>query len=163
MRVPHLVPQDGAWFADDCTVVGDVTVGPEASLWYGVVVRGDVAKIAIGARTNVQDLACLHPQHDEDVLVGADCVIGHGAIVHNREVGDGCLIGMGAILMPGSRIGAGSIVAAGALVPPGMTVPPGSLVVGSPAKVVRAVRPAESAEIRATVERYLGLARRHAR
>ena len=162
MRKPRLDLIDGAYYADDCTVQGDVAVGAESSLWYGVVVRGDVARIRIGARTNVQDLTCIHPQHDEDVLIGDDCVIGHGAIIHNREIGDGCLIGMGAILMPGARIGRGSIVAAGALVPPGTVVPPGSLVMGSPAKVVRSVRAGETAEIASTVERYLGLARRHA-
>jgi gamma-carbonic anhydrase len=162
MRTPHLVLSNGAWLADNCTVCGDVTIGPEVSLWYGVVVRGDVAKISIGARTNVQDLACVHPQHDEDVLIGADCVIGHGAIVHTRTIEDGCLIGMGAILMPGSKIGAGSIVAAGALIPIGMVVPPKSLVVGSPGKVVRPVRESETAEIASGVARYLGLARRHA-
>ncbi len=161
MRKPRLEFVSGAYYADDCTVWGDVAVGAESSLWYGVVVRGDVARIRIGARTNIQDLACVHPQHDEDVLIGNDCVIGHGAIVHNRETEDGCLIGMGAILMPGSRIGRGSIIAAGALVPPGTIIPPGSLVVGSPGKVVRTVRSAETAEIAATVARYLELARRH--
>jgi carbonic anhydrase/acetyltransferase-like protein (isoleucine patch superfamily) len=161
-RKARLVEADGRWFADSCTVVGDVTVAEGVSIWYGVVVRGDVAKISIGARTNLQDLACVHPQHDQDVEIGADCVIGHGAIVHNRVVGDGCLIGMGAILMPGARIGRGSIVAAGALVPIGADVPPGSLVVGSPGRVVRSVKEAETREIAEGVARYLDLARRHA-
>ena len=161
-RKPRLIEEDGRWFADSCVVVGDVTVGEQVSIWYGTVVRGDVARISIGARTNLQDLACVHPQHDQDVEIGADCVIGHGAIVHNRFVGDGCLIGMGAILMPGARIGAGAIVAAGALVPIGADVPPKSLVVGSPGRVVRSVKESETREIAEGVERYLDLARRHA-
>jgi len=162
MRIPHLIQKDGGFYADNCTVVGDVTVGVDASIWYGTVVRGDVARIRIGARTNIQDLTMVHPQHDEDVEIGADVTIGHSAIVHGRVVGDGCLIGMGAILLDGSRIGAGSLIAAGALVPRGREIPPRSLVVGSPGKIIREVTDAELTGFAEGVRRYMDLARRHA-
>ena len=131
----HLVA--GAFLADNCTVVGQVDLGAEGSVWYGTVIRGDVARIAIGERTNVQDLTMIHPQHDEDVLIGREVTIGHGAVIHCREVGDRCLVGIKAILLPGAVIGEGSIIAAGALVPQGRIIPPRSLVVGSPGRVVR--------------------------
>ncbi len=161
MRTPHLIKQGRAYIADNATVVGDVTLGEAVSVWYGTVIRGDVASITVGPRTNVQDLTVVHPQHDEDVVVGSDCVIGHGVMLHCRQIGDRCLIGMGAILLPGARIGDGCLVAAGALVPVGMIVPPRKLVVGSPARVVRDVREDELREFEETVQRYLGLALDH--
>lgn len=163
MRIPHLIEKDGAYFADNCTILGDVTVAPEASIWFNTIVRGDVAKIRIGPRTNVQDLTMIHPQHDQDVEIGADVTIGHNAVVHCRTVEDRCLIGIGAILLPGAHIGADSIVAAGALVTLGKVIPPRSLVVGSPGKVIRQVTDAELSDLRENVERYLQLARRHVR
>ena len=152
-----------AWIADDATIVGDVTLGPDASIWYGTVVRGDVAAISIGARTNLQDLTVVHPQHDEDVIVGEDCVVGHGVMLHCREVGDGCLVGRGSILLPGARVGAQCLVAAGALVPVGMQIPARKVVMGSPARVVRDVRAEELVEFQSAVQRYLELAQQHLR
>ena len=163
MRIPHLILRDDAWFADNCTILGDVTVARDASIWFNTIVRGDVAPISIGERTNIQDLTMVHPQHDEPVVIGQDVTIGHNAVIHCREVGAGCLIGIGAILLPGARIGAESLVAAGALVTAGKVIPPRSLVVGSPGKVVRQVTDEEVAGFRENVERYLMLARRHAR
>lgn len=161
MRKPHLERFGEAFVADNATIVGAVHLAKDVSVWYGVVIRGDVASITIGEGTNVQDLACIHPQHDENVVIGRDVTIGHGAIVHGLSVGDGALIGMGAILLPGSRVGAGALVAAGAVVTPGATIPDGMLAVGSPAKVVRPVRDSEKAMMRETVERYAGLVRTH--
>ncbi len=152
-----------AWVADDATIVGDVSLGPDANIWYGTVVRGDVAAISIGARTNLQDLTVVHPQHDEDVIVGEDCVVGHGVMLHCREVGDGCLVGMGSILLPGARVGAQCLVAAGALVPVGMQIPDRKVVMGSPARVVRDVRAEELVEFQSAVQRYLELAQQHLR
>lgn len=163
MRQPRLVRIGDAWLADDCTVVGDVDLGLDVSIWYGTVVRGDVAPIAIGARTNVQDLVVVHPQHDEDLAIGREVTIGHGAVVHGRRVGDRCLVGINAILLPGSVIGEGSIVAAGALVPIGRVIPPRSLVLGSPARVVRRVTDDEYAALIDSAERYLGYAASHVR
>jgi carbonic anhydrase/acetyltransferase-like protein (isoleucine patch superfamily) len=161
-RAPRLIEANGAWVADDATIWGDVTLGRESSVWYGTVVRADVAKIRIGARTNVQDLSLIHPQHDEDVEIGADVTIGHGVMVHCRAIEDGCLIGIGSILLAGARIGAQSLIAAGALVPTGKVIPPRSVVIGSPGRIVRQVTDADLQVFRENVERYVGLARRHA-
>ena len=159
MRKPRLELHGGVFLADDCTVVGEVTLGRDASVWYGVVIRGDVAAIRIGDRTNVQDTAVIHPQHDEDVSIGEEVTIGHAAVVHGRVVESRCLIGIKSVLLPGSVIGEGSIVAAGALVPEGRIVPPRSLVVGMPARVVRAVTDDELAAIVDSARRYVDYAR----
>jgi carbonic anhydrase/acetyltransferase-like protein (isoleucine patch superfamily) len=148
--------------ADDATIWGDVTLGRDASIWYGTIVRADVAKIRIGARTNIQDLSLVHPQHDEDVEIGADVTIGHGVMVHCRAIEDGCLIGIGAILLKGARIGAESLIGAGALVPNDKVIPPRSVVIGSPGKIVRQVTDDDLKMFRENVERYVELARRHA-
>jgi carbonic anhydrase/acetyltransferase-like protein (isoleucine patch superfamily) len=161
-RAPRLVRSGGAFVADNATICGDVTLGAESSVWYGTIVRADVAKIRIGARTNVQDLSLVHPQHDEDVVVGEDVTIGHGVMVHCRTIGDRCLIGIGAILLAGAQIGAESLIAAGALVPTGRVIPPRSVVIGSPGKIVRQVTDADLAVFRENIARYLELARRHA-
>jgi carbonic anhydrase/acetyltransferase-like protein (isoleucine patch superfamily) len=161
-RSPRLIEVNGAWIADDATVCGDVTLGAGASIWYGVVVRADVAKIRIGARTNVQDLSVVHPQHDEDVEIGAEVTIGHGVMAHGRVIGDGSLIGIGAILLAGSRIGEQCLIGAGALIPVGKVIPPRSVVLGSPGRIVRQVTDADLKAFRENVERYADLARRHA-
>lgn len=161
MREPHLEIVKNAYIADNATVVGDVTLGADVSVWYGTVIRGDVAAIRIGARTNVQDLTMIHPQHDEDVEIGEEVTIGHAAVVHGRIVGNRCLIGIKAILLPGSVIGDGSIVAAGALVPLGKIIPPRSLVVGTPCKVIRQVTDEEYAGLIDSAQRYVQYAKRH--
>ncbi|HVK64130.1 MAG TPA: gamma carbonic anhydrase family protein [Polyangium sp.] len=152
----------GVFLAPNATLVGDVELGDEASVWFGAVLRGDIGPIRIGARTNVQDLACLHltdggsgaqlrlPERSpraetgSKTTIGADVTIGHGAILHGCTVEDGCLIGMGSIVLDNAVIGAGSVIAAGALVPPRMVIPPRSMVKGSPAKVVREVTDEEA-------------------
>ncbi|MGW1618063.1 gamma carbonic anhydrase family protein [Streptomyces sp. NPDC002172] len=123
--------------APTASVIGDVTLEAGASVWYGAVVRGDVEKITVGARANVQDNVTLHADPGFPVRVGERVSIGHNAVVHGATVEDDCLIGMGATVLNGAVIGAGSLVAAQALVPQGMVVPPGSLVAGVPAKVRR--------------------------
>jgi carbonic anhydrase/acetyltransferase-like protein (isoleucine patch superfamily) len=129
---------DGDVFvAPTASVVGDVTLHAGASVWYGAVLRGDVERITVGARSNVQDNCTLHADPGFPVTVGERVSIGHNAVVHGATVGDDCLIGMGATVLNGAVIGAGSLVAAQALVPQGMQVPPGSLVAGVPAKVRR--------------------------
>ncbi|MEM6750504.1 MAG: gamma carbonic anhydrase family protein [Planctomycetota bacterium] len=127
----------GVYLADTARVTGEVKLAPGASLWYGAAVRGDVAPITIGPRTNVQDCAVIHCDHGHANHIGADVTIGHGAIVHGRSVGDGTLIGMGAVVMGGTHIGQGCLIAAGAVVPPGKTIPDGHVVMGVPGKVVR--------------------------
>ncbi|MFF7471951.1 DapH/DapD/GlmU-related protein [Streptomyces sp. NPDC008092] len=129
--------EDGVFVAPTASVIGDVTLQAGASVWYGAVVRGDVEKITVGARANVQDNVTLHADPGFPVTVGERVSIGHNAVVHGATVEDDCLIGMGATVLNGAVIGAGSLVAAQALVPQGMVVPPGSLVAGVPAKVRR--------------------------
>lgn len=126
-----------AFVADGAYVIGKVEVGPEASIWFGAVVRGDEDRIRIGARTNIQDGAVLHADPGFPCTIGEGCVVGHRAIVHGCTVGDHCLIGMGAVVMNGVRLGDGCVVAAGAVVPEGREFPARSLVVGVPARAVR--------------------------
>lgn len=148
-RVPQIAAT--AYIDPAATVIGDVTIGEHSSLWPGVVVRGDVHWIRIGARTNVQDNSVLHVMKDEFPLVLGDGVtVGHGSILHGCTIESNVLIGMGSIILNNARIGAGTIIAAGTLVPEGTDVPPGSLFVGHPGKFRRALTAADSA----TIERY---------
>jgi carbonic anhydrase/acetyltransferase-like protein (isoleucine patch superfamily) len=148
--------------APNATLIGDVELGDEASVWFGCVLRGDIGSIRIGARTNVQDLVCMHLTDGVSVtVVGADVTIGHGAILHGCTVGDRCLIGMGSILLDNAVIGEGSLVAAGSLVPPRMVVPPRSLVRGNPAKVLREVTEDEGRLGILGAEHYVEHARRY--
>lgn len=141
--------------AEDVTILGDVTLGQNSSLWFGVVARGDVAPITIGANTNIQDGCLLHNRTGIPTIVGCNVTVGHGAILHGCTIGDNCLIGMGAILLNGSIVGEGSIIAAGTLVTERTVIPPGSMVMGNPGKVVRDVRPDEVAYTLANVEEYI--------
>jgi carbonic anhydrase/acetyltransferase-like protein (isoleucine patch superfamily) len=152
----------GVFLAESCSVIGDVVVGEDSSIWYGTVVRGDVMPIRIGARTSIQDNTVIHVTSDfSGTIIGNDCTVGHSAIVHACTVEDFCLIGMGSIILDGARIGRGSLVGAGALVTPGTDIPPGSLVVGSPAKVKRPINEKERAQIAYGAEHYVELARRY--
>lgn len=150
------------WIAPNATVVGDVTLGPKSSVFYGVVLRGDIARIVVGEGTNLQDNAIVHLADDLDAVIGAWCTVGHGAIIHACTVGDECLIGMGATILDGARIGARSIVGAGAVVTPGTVVPPGSMVLGAPAKVTRTLSAAEQAALRGWADKYVEVSRAHA-
>jgi carbonic anhydrase/acetyltransferase-like protein (isoleucine patch superfamily) len=163
MRKPHLYASGPAFLADNATVVGKVKLARRVSVWYGCVVRGDVARIQVGEDTNIQDLTVVHPQHDEDIEIGSRVVIGHNVMVHGRTIGDDALIGMGAILLPGSRVGNGCLVGAGALVPMNMVIPDGHLALGNPARVIRPVRDEEKKMIQETVNRYLNLIAEHLR
>jgi carbonic anhydrase/acetyltransferase-like protein (isoleucine patch superfamily) len=137
-------------------VIGDVHIGAESSVWMNVVIRGDVHRIRIGARTNVQDGTIVHVQGGtHPTTIGDEVTIGHGAIVHGCTIEDRCLIGMGAILLNGVNVGAESIVAAGSLVPEGFVVPARSLVMGSPATVRRALTDADAAAIRVYAANYV--------
>lgn len=133
--------EGGAFAAKNATLTGNITLGAEANVWFGCVIRGDDAPIQIGARTNVQDLTMIHADTDVPNIIGEEVTIGHRCVLHGATVGDRCLIGMGAILLGGSVIGEGSIIGAGAVVKEGMIIPPRSLVVGVPAKIVREVGP----------------------
>ena len=140
-------------------VSGDVTLGRGVNIWYNAVLRGDDGAITVGEGTNIQDCAVLH----EETHVGAGCTIGHGAIVHGCTVGDNTLIGMGAVVLNGARIGRDCIVGAGALVTGKLDAPDGSMVLGSPARVVRALTEAEIQQNRRSAEGYLAAAERYRR
>src|SRR5688500_4135503 len=128
----------GGWYvADSAVVTADVRIGVDVSIWFGTVIRGDVAPVTIGARTNLQDLVLIHCDGGFPNHIGADVTIGHGAIVHGVRVGDRSLVGMGAILLGQSVVGTESLVAAGSVVPPRMVVPDRTMVAGVPARIVR--------------------------
>lgn len=148
-----------AFVAPNATVIGDVEVGPDASIWYGAVVRGDLSKIAIGARSNVQDGAVLHGDPDQPTVLEADVTVGHRAVIHGAYIESGCLIGIGAIVLSGVRVGSGSLVGAGALIT--RDVVARSVVMGLPGKVVRTLSEAEVADLRHHAAEYVALARRH--
>lgn len=154
---------DDCFVADTATVIGRVTLGRQASVWFNAVVRGDLEPIAVGERTNIQDGAILHTDPGYPLQVGAEVTVGHGAILHGCSIGDGTMVGIGAIVLSGAQVGKGCIVGAGALVPEGRVITDGSLVLGSPGKVVRSVTPEQSAELLAGAEHYVKNAARYLR
>jgi carbonic anhydrase/acetyltransferase-like protein (isoleucine patch superfamily) len=148
-----------AFIAPGAAVFGDVTVGEEASIWFQATARGDINRIIVGPRSNVQDGAVLHVADEYHCEIGELVTVGHKAVVHACTIEDEVLVGMGAIILDGARIGARSIIGAGALVTGGKQIPPGSLVLGSPAKVVRALTEEEQRGIRVWADRYVTLSR----
>jgi len=154
-QMPRVHPS--AFIDDSAQVIGDVEIGEESSVWMCVVIRGDVNRIRIGRRSNVQDGTIVHVMKDtHPTVIGDNVTIGHGAVVHGCTIEDRCLVGMGAILLNGVTVGSGSIVAAGTLLPEGMQVPPRSLVMGSPGKVRRTLSDADLDEIQMYADRYVG-------
>jgi carbonic anhydrase/acetyltransferase-like protein (isoleucine patch superfamily) len=145
---------DDVFLAPGSVVMGDVEIGAGSSVWFNVVIRGDVAPIRIGERTNVQDNSVLHIDPDAPCIVGDDVTIGHGAIVHGTTVGDGAMIAMGAIVLSRSNIGAGAVIAAGAVVGEGVVVAPGALMMGIPAKERRILNADEQATFRRIAPHY---------
>jgi len=153
----------GTWVAPSADLIGDVTCGEDCSIWFGCVVRGDVHSITIGDRTNIQDLSMVHVTHYKNgdrstgnpTLIGNDVTVGHRVMLHGCTIEDACLIGMSATILDGAVIGKESIVGAGALVTKNKIFPPRSLIVGSPAKVVRELNEEEVAELYASAARYV--------
>lgn len=153
-----------AFVAPGAVLIGDVELGEDASVWFGAVLRGDVGSIRIGARSNLQDLVCVHMTGGHSVTeIGREVTVGHGAILHGCTVGDRALVGMGATLLDLAVVGEGSVVAAGSLVPPRMVIPPRSLVRGNPARVVREVNEAEARLGIDGAEHYVESARQYVR
>src|SRR3989441_5848321 len=159
-RTPQI--DASAYLVDSAIVVGDVVVGPEASLWFHAVVRGDVERVRIGARTNLQDNATVHVTRARwPTLVGEGVTVGHAAVLHGCTVGDHCLVGIGAIVLDGAVIEAECLVGAGALVTPGTELPPRSLVLGSPARRVRDLTADELRRLHESAANYVDHARRY--
>lgn len=152
-RTPEL--DDTAFVADGARIVGAVSLGAGASVWYNAVLRGDSSPIVIGPGSNVQDNVSIHVDAGHPVLVGSRVSIGHNAVVHGCTIGDGSLIGMGAVVLSGAVIGEGCLIAGGAVVLGGTEVPPGSLVAGVPAKVRRVLSDDERASLLANAAIYL--------
>ena len=150
-----------AFVAPSADLVGDVRVGEHASIWYGCVLRGDIAPIHVGRETNIQDLTVVHVDPDRPTVIGDRVGVGHRAILHGCEIHDDSLVGMGAIVLSHASIGSGSVIAAGALVTEGMIVPPGSLVVGIPGKIIREVDEELQARIAHTVADYKAITEGH--
>ncbi len=151
---PQIDPA-GAWVAPSADLIGDVRLGADASVWFSAVIRGDNTPMLIGAQTNIQEGAMLHSDYDAPLSIGTGCTIGHHAILHGCTIEDDVLIGMGAIILNRAVIRRGSIVGAGALVTENKDFPPGSLIVGSPAKVVRTLDAGAEAMLRASAAHYV--------
>lgn len=143
------------YLATGAVVTGDVALGADVSVWHNAVLRGDSGKITVGDRTNIQDGCILH----EETTIGCDCTVGHGAILHGCTVGDGCLIGMGAIVLTGAVLGDGCLVGAGALVTGKTNAPAGSVLLGSPAKIVKELTPEQILQQKQDAMHYVTLAK----
>jgi carbonic anhydrase/acetyltransferase-like protein (isoleucine patch superfamily) len=157
-HVPVIAP--GVFIAQNATVIGDVEIGPRANLWFGVIVRGDVNRIRIGARTNVQDgtmIHCTGMGADWPTIIGDDVTIGHMVVLHGCTLEDKCMVGIKAVVLDGAVVESGAMVAAGALVTPGKRVKKGELWGGSPARKLRDLGPDDLALIERLPERYAGL------
>jgi carbonic anhydrase/acetyltransferase-like protein (isoleucine patch superfamily) len=145
----------GVYLAKTAVVLGDVTIGAHSSVWFGAVLRGDINRIVVGHRSNIQDNVVLHLADDFPCLIGNWVTVGHSAIVHACKVGDEVLVGMGAVILDGAVVGKQTIIGAKALVTQGMKIPPGSLVLGAPAKIVRKLTPKERVSPKWWAEKYV--------
>jgi carbonic anhydrase/acetyltransferase-like protein (isoleucine patch superfamily) len=152
-----------AWVAPSAQVMGQVSVGAGASIWFGTVVRGDTERITIGADSNIQDASVLHADAGQPLVIGERVTVGHQAMLHGCTVGDESLIGIGAIVLNGAKIGKNCLVGAGALVTEGKEFPDGSMILGSPAKVVRQLTPEQIEGLRQSAQHYKTNAQRFAK
>ena len=151
----------GVFIAPSADVLGDVTLGEGSSVWYQAVLRGDINRILVGPRSNIQDGAVVHLADDFPAVIGELVTIGHKAVVHACTIHDEVLVGMGAIILDGAEIGARSIIGAGTLVTGGTKIPPGSLVVGSPGRVRRALSLDEQSKVKTWAEKYVAVSRHY--
>jgi carbonic anhydrase/acetyltransferase-like protein (isoleucine patch superfamily) len=157
-----VLPAGFCWVAESATVIGDVTLEEDASIWFGAVLRGDNEPVRIGRGSNIQDACVLHTDPDYPLVIGAGCTIGHRAILHGCTIGENSLVGMGATVLNGARIGRNCLIGAASLITEGKEIPDNSLVVGAPGKVVRQLTDAEIAGLRRSAEHYVENARRYA-
>lgn len=159
-KVPSIDPT--AIVHSSAQVIGDVHLGPECSIWFHSVIRGDVNSIRIGARTNIQDNTTVHVTSDRwPTIVGDEVTVGHGVILHGCVIASRCLVGIGAIVLDGAEVGEECMIGAGALVTPGTHVPPGHLVLGSPARIIRPLAAGEREQVRSSAAKYAGYAARY--
>lgn len=161
-KKPQLPPEGEYWIAPNATVVGDVTLKPGASVWFGAVVRGDNDPIVIGANTNIQDGSVLHSDPGEPLIIGDDVTVGHLAMLHSCTIGDGTLIGIGAVVLGRAVIGKNCLIGANALITEGKVIPDGALVMGQPGKVVRTLDEGQVAALKASAEHYVQNWKRYA-
>ena len=151
---------DSAWIADSAQVMGDVVLGEDASVWFGTVVRGDTDKITIGAGTNIQDASVLHADRGVPLVIGANVTVGHQVMLHGCTIGDETLIGIGAVVLNNAKIGKNCLVGAGSLVTEGKEFPDGSMILGSPAKVVKQLSSEQIEGLRRSARHYVENAHR---
>lgn len=154
-HAPQLPASGNAWIAPTATVIGMVTLEEGASVWFGAVVRGDVEKIVIGPRSNIQDGAVMHADIGMPCVVGADVTVGHLAMLHGCTIGDGSLIGIGAVVLNGAKIGRNCLIGAKAFIPEGKEIPDNSVVFGAPGKVVREVTEAQAQALLLSAAHYV--------
>ena len=152
----------GAWVAPDANIIGKVVLEPEVNIWFGATLRGDNEVIRVGRGSNIQENCVLHTDMGFPLVIGADCTIGHKAMLHGCTIGDGSLIGMGATVLNGAKIGNGCLIGAGALITEGKEIPDGSLVMGAPGKVVRTLDDAARARLLQSAAHYRANAQRFA-
>lgn len=145
----------GVFIARNATIIGDVKLGDQSSVWFGAVIRGDADRISIGSRSNIQDNAVIHADPGDPCVIGEDCVIGHSAIVHGASLAHHVLVGMHATVLNGAEVGEYSIIGANALVPAGMRIPPYSLVMGVPAKIIKSLDSSVNKRIQNNVDEYV--------
>ena len=161
-KQPQLPPEGEYWIAPNATVLGDVILKQDASVWFGVVIRGDNDPITIGERSNIQDNSVLHTDEGVPLTIGADVTVGHQAMLHGCTVGDNSLIGIGATVLNRAVIGKNCIIGAHALIPEGKVIPDNSLVVGAPGRVIRELGEAEAGFLKASAEHYVRNWKRYA-
>ncbi len=150
-----------AWVADSAQVMGDVILGKDSSVWFGAIIRGDMDTITVGAGSNIQDGSVLHADHDMPLTIGENVTVGHQVMLHGCTIGDGSLIGIQAVVLNGAKIGKNCLVGAGALVTEGKEFPDGSMILGSPAKVVRQLSEAQLEGLKMSAQHYINNARRY--
>ena len=148
-----------AWIADSAQVMGHVTLGPDASVWFGCVLRGDTESMTIGEGSNIQDLTVMHADHGLPLTIGKHVTVGHKVMLHGCTIGDESLIGIGAVVLNGAKIGKHCLVGAGSLVTEGKEFPDGSMIMGTPAKVVRELTPQQIEGLRLSAQHYIDNAR----
>lgn len=157
-RTPQI--DASAWIADSAQVMGDVVIGPEASVWFGCVLRGDTETMTVGAGSNIQDGTVMHADLGMPLTVGSHVTVGHKVMLHGCTIGDGSLIGIGAVVLNGARIGRNCLVGAGSLVTEGKEFADGSMIMGTPARAVRQLTPEQIEGLRRSAQGYIDNARR---